>query len=178
MRAPRASHGALPVVLTGGCFQNARLAEGLVARAEPATSPCICIAQVPPGDGGIALGQAVVAAAIARQLTQRERTRMCLGVPGKVVAVDGSIATVDFWGVRKQVRLDVVDEPVQPGDYILNHVGYAIRRIPSRGDRRDARALRGTARARRRRGRPDGGGHQGRDRREPAMIDVTPASPS
>ena len=55
---------------------------------------------------------------------------MCLGVPGRVVAVDGAIATVDFWGVRRQVRLDVVDEPVQPGDYILNHVGYAIRRIP------------------------------------------------
>jgi hydrogenase expression/formation protein HypC len=55
---------------------------------------------------------------------------MCLGVPGKVVAVDGLMATVDFWGVRKQVRLEVVDEPVQPGDYILNHVGYAIRRIP------------------------------------------------
>jgi hydrogenase expression/formation protein HypC len=33
--------------------------------------------------------------------------------------------------VQRQVRLDVVDEPVQPGDYILNHVGYAIRRIPS-----------------------------------------------
>ena len=56
---------------------------------------------------------------------------MCLGVPGKVVDVDGLMATVDFWGVRKQVRLEVVDEPVQPGDYILNHVGYAIRRIPS-----------------------------------------------
>jgi hydrogenase expression/formation protein HypC len=55
---------------------------------------------------------------------------MCLGVPGKVVAVDGLIATVDFWGVRRQVRLEVIDEPVQPGDYILNHVGYAIRRIP------------------------------------------------
>lgn len=55
---------------------------------------------------------------------------MCLGVPGKVVEVDGLMATVDFWGVRKQVRLDVVDEPVQPGDYVLNHVGYAIRRIP------------------------------------------------
>jgi hydrogenase expression/formation protein HypC len=27
--------------------------------------------------------------------------------------------------------LEVVDEPVQPGDYILNHVGYAIRRIPA-----------------------------------------------
>ena len=56
---------------------------------------------------------------------------MCLGVPGKIVDIDGSIATVDFWGVRRQVRLDVVDEPVQPGDYILNHVGFAIRRIPS-----------------------------------------------
>ena len=56
---------------------------------------------------------------------------MCLGVPGKIVDIDGSVATVDFWGVRRQVRLDVVDEPVQPGDYILNHVGYAIRRIPA-----------------------------------------------
>jgi hydrogenase expression/formation protein HypC len=37
---------------------------------------------------------------------------------------------VDFWGLRKEVRLDAVDEPVSPGDYILNHVGFAIRRIP------------------------------------------------
>lgn len=55
---------------------------------------------------------------------------MCLGVPGEVEAVDGLRATVDFWGVRKEVRLDTVDEPVEPGDYILNHVGFAIRRIP------------------------------------------------
>ena len=55
---------------------------------------------------------------------------MCLGVPGRVVAIDGPVATVDFWGVRREVRLDVVDEPVAPGDYVLNHVGYAIRRIP------------------------------------------------
>jgi hydrogenase expression/formation protein HypC len=56
---------------------------------------------------------------------------MCLGVPGRVVAVKELTAIVDFWGVRKEVRLEVVDEPVQPGDYILNHVGYAIRRIPA-----------------------------------------------
>ena len=55
---------------------------------------------------------------------------MCLGVPGRVVEIDGPMATVDFWGVRRQVRLDLVDEPVSPGDYILNHVGFAIRRIP------------------------------------------------
>lgn len=56
---------------------------------------------------------------------------MCLGVPGRVIAVDDLIATVDFWGVQREVRLDVVDEPVAPGDYVLNHVGYAIRRIPA-----------------------------------------------
>lgn len=55
---------------------------------------------------------------------------MCLGVPGRIVALDGDVATVDFWGLRRQVRLDIVDEPVALGDYVLNHVGYAIRRIP------------------------------------------------
>ena len=55
---------------------------------------------------------------------------MCLGVPGRIVAVNGLVATVDFWGIRRQVRLELVDQPVAPGDYILNHVGYAIRRIP------------------------------------------------
>lgn len=55
---------------------------------------------------------------------------MCLGVPGRVKEVHGLRATVDFWGVEKEVRLDTVDAPVEPGDYILNHVGFAIRRIP------------------------------------------------
>jgi hydrogenase expression/formation protein HypC len=55
---------------------------------------------------------------------------MCLGVPGKVIEVHEWVAIVDFWGVRKSVLLNIVDEPVSPGDYILNHVGFAIRRIP------------------------------------------------
>jgi hydrogenase expression/formation protein HypC len=56
---------------------------------------------------------------------------MCLGVPGRVVSVEGTTAVVDFWGVRREVCLEIVDEPVAPGDYILNHVGFAIRRIPA-----------------------------------------------
>jgi len=55
---------------------------------------------------------------------------MCLGVPGLVTQIDGMTALVDFWGVKRRVRLDLVDEPVKVGDYILNHVGFAIRRIP------------------------------------------------
>ena len=58
-------HGALPVVLTGGCFQNARLAEGLKRQLSERFQVYLH-RRVPPGDGGIALGQAVVAAAIAR----------------------------------------------------------------------------------------------------------------
>jgi hydrogenase expression/formation protein HypC len=55
---------------------------------------------------------------------------MCLGVPGRVLEIHENIALVDFFGVNRHVRLELVDEPVAPGDYILNHVGFAIRRIP------------------------------------------------
>jgi hydrogenase maturation protein HypF len=55
----------LPVVLTGGCFQNARLAEDVRARLRP-IADIYLHRDVPPGDGGIALGQAVIAAAFSR----------------------------------------------------------------------------------------------------------------
>jgi hydrogenase maturation protein HypF len=53
-------HGRLPVVLTGGCFQNARLAEGVLRRLQGELDVRLH-GEVPPGDGGIALGQALVA---------------------------------------------------------------------------------------------------------------------
>lgn len=54
---------------------------------------------------------------------------MCLGVPGRVIEIEGSTALVDFWGVRRKVALDIVDEEVALGDHVLVHVGFAIRRI-------------------------------------------------
>ncbi len=48
-----------------------------------------------------------------------------------MISIDDGVATVDFFGVKRLVRLDVVDAPVGPGDYVLNHVGFAIRRIPA-----------------------------------------------
>jgi hydrogenase maturation protein HypF len=69
VRAAAAAHGWLPVVLTGGCFQNPLLAEGVVH--ELGSRFVVHLHQrVPPGDAGIALGQAVVAGAIARRLME------------------------------------------------------------------------------------------------------------
>ena len=67
VRAAARGAGRLPVVLTGGCFQNARLAETIQAGLAPEFTVHLH-ERVPPGDGGIALGQAVVAAARARSL--------------------------------------------------------------------------------------------------------------
>ncbi|MFI5178212.1 MAG: carbamoyltransferase HypF [Vicinamibacterales bacterium] len=57
--------GPMPVVATGGCFQNARLAESVRAALAP-EHRVLLHADVPPGDGGIALGQAVIADAITQ----------------------------------------------------------------------------------------------------------------
>jgi hydrogenase expression/formation protein HypC len=56
---------------------------------------------------------------------------MCVGVPGQVLSVDGMEAIVDVLGVRRTVRLDIVDEPVEAGDYVLSHVGFAVQRVPA-----------------------------------------------
>jgi hydrogenase maturation protein HypF len=49
--------GELTVVLTGGCFQNARLTEMTVAALEAAGMTAVRHERVPPNDGGLALGQ-------------------------------------------------------------------------------------------------------------------------
>jgi hydrogenase expression/formation protein HypC len=56
---------------------------------------------------------------------------MCLGVPGQIITIDRNSAIVDFWGVRKAVNLDSLSEVVGPGDYIIDHAGFAVRRIPT-----------------------------------------------
>jgi hydrogenase maturation protein HypF len=56
--------GCARVALTGGCFQNRRLVETAAARLEMAGFEVLLHRQVPPNDGGLALGQVAVAAAI------------------------------------------------------------------------------------------------------------------
>lgn len=49
--------GDRPVVLSGGCFQNALLARRVCGRLRAAGFRVFTHRQIPPGDGGIALGQ-------------------------------------------------------------------------------------------------------------------------
>ena len=64
---------------------------------------------------------------------------MCLGIPGRVVETykDHGIlmGKVDFDGVMKRVCLAHVPE-VQPGEYVLVHVGFALSHIDEAEARR------------------------------------------
>jgi len=64
-RAALVSRGEMPVVLSGGCFQNARLAESVID-ALRSSARVVMNRDVPAGDGGIALGQAFIAGARLR----------------------------------------------------------------------------------------------------------------
>ena len=55
---------------------------------------------------------------------------MCLGIPMKVIEVDGFNARCEAKGVEREVSLFMLqDEEVQPGDYVMIHVGYAIQKM-------------------------------------------------
>jgi len=55
---------------------------------------------------------------------------MCLAIPSKIVQLkDNNTAVVDTMGVRRQVSLDLLQEEVSVGDYVLIHVGFAIRKL-------------------------------------------------
>jgi hydrogenase expression/formation protein HypC len=57
---------------------------------------------------------------------------MCLGVPGKVIAIhekDGlRMGTVDFGGVQREACLEYVPD-TKVGEYVIIHVGFAISQL-------------------------------------------------
>jgi hydrogenase maturation protein HypF len=61
----RIDPGLLRVVLSGGVFQNAILLSGLVRALEDKKLKVYTHKQVPTNDGGLSLGQAIIAAATA-----------------------------------------------------------------------------------------------------------------
>ena len=55
---------------------------------------------------------------------------MCLAIPMQIVEIDGYNARCEAKGVERVVSLFMMqDEDVQPGDFVMVHVGYAIQRV-------------------------------------------------
>ena len=68
---------------------------------------------------------------------------MCLGIPGKIIAIThhiNKLATVEVLGVRREINIACIVNAEHPvascvGDWVLVHVGFAMSRI----DEKEAR---------------------------------------
>ena len=58
---------------------------------------------------------------------------MCLGIPGQIIDIvddENSIAKVQVSGVKRNVSIALVrPEGIEPGDWVLIHVGFAMSKI-------------------------------------------------
>jgi hydrogenase expression/formation protein HypC len=58
---------------------------------------------------------------------------MCLGIPGEVIEIltdRPDLARVDVSGVKRAINIGLLeDENIQPGDWVLIHVGFALSKI-------------------------------------------------
>jgi hydrogenase expression/formation protein HypC len=63
---------------------------------------------------------------------------MCLGIPGHVVekleGYGGQLALVDVEGAQRKINIGMLDDPdLEPGDWVLIHMGFALERIDAAG---------------------------------------------
>ncbi len=55
---------------------------------------------------------------------------MCLAIPMQIKEINGFNARCEAKGVQREVSLFLLqDADLNPGDYVLIHVGYAIQKI-------------------------------------------------
>ena len=55
---------------------------------------------------------------------------MCLGIPMQIQEIDGFIAHCEAKGVTRDVNLFMLQhEELEPEDFVVVHVGYAIQKI-------------------------------------------------
>lgn len=50
---------------------------------------------------------------------------MCLGIPLKIVEINGKEAFGELNGVRKKIRVDLIKD-LKLGDYVMVHAGFAL----------------------------------------------------
>ncbi|CAI3792340.1 HypC/HybG/HupF family hydrogenase formation chaperone [Pseudarthrobacter sp. MM222] len=63
---------------------------------------------------------------------------MCLGIPGQVIELlegyGNQLALVEVAGVRRKINIGLLDEgPLEPGSWVLIHMGFALERVDPDG---------------------------------------------
>ena len=76
---------------------------------------------------------------------------MCLGIPGEVIELhpeQPDLAKVDVSGVKRAINIGLLsDEKLEPGDWVLIHVGFALSKIDEREAAATMQFLEGTGQA-------------------------------
>jgi len=54
---------------------------------------------------------------------------MCYAIPALLIAIEGNIGIVDYFGEKRKILLDLEFEPVKVGDYIYAQGGVFVRKI-------------------------------------------------
>ena len=58
---------------------------------------------------------------------------MCLGIPGEIIEINAGqpdLAKVNVSGVKRLINIGLLaDDPPQPGEWVLIHVGFALSKI-------------------------------------------------
>lgn len=54
---------------------------------------------------------------------------MCLAIPALIKEKDGTRAKADIGGAIREISLEIIDRPVEIGDYVLVHAGFAIHKL-------------------------------------------------
>jgi len=53
---------------------------------------------------------------------------VCLGIPGKILEIQKSLAKVDVGGVLRDISIELCPD-VSIGEYVLIHTGFAIQKV-------------------------------------------------
>ena len=67
---------------------------------------------------------------------------MCLGIPMKVLKIDGDEGLVESGGLRKTANFALLKN-ARAGDYILMHAGFAIEKVKESEARKTLKTLKG-----------------------------------
>lgn len=57
---------------------------------------------------------------------------MCLAIPGKIISfsdTEKNLAIVDFIGLQREINIQLLEDDIYIGDYVIVHVGYAIQKL-------------------------------------------------